>query len=107
MQIERMNKGQWGRVRAFFDVRTQEGLVVKGFKIVEGQNGPFVGMPSQKGSDGQYYDTVYAEAEIKEGLTQVAMEAYGSDIVQSQPGYQGAPTATTEPPPFGDDDIPF
>ena len=63
MQIERINKGQWGKIRAFFDLRTDEGLVVKGFKIVEGTSGPFVGMPSQKGNDGQYYDTIFAEAE--------------------------------------------
>ncbi|MFB0515062.1 MAG: septation protein SpoVG family protein [Candidatus Neomarinimicrobiota bacterium] len=101
MQIERINKGQWGKIRAFFDVRTDEGLVVKGFKIVEGSSGPFVGMPSQRGSDGQYYDTVIAEPEVKEEITRLAMEAYGSDIVQ------GGPPMYEEPPPFGNDDIPF
>ncbi len=101
MHIERINKGQWGKIRAFFDLRTDEGLVVKGFKIVEGSSGPFVGMPSQKGNDGQYYDTVFAEAEVKEEITRVAMEAYGGDIMQS-----GRP-AGGDPPPPGDDDIPF
>jgi len=109
MHIERINKGQWGKIRACFDLRTDEGLVVKGFKIVEGTSGPFVGMPSQKGRDGQYYDTIVAEADLKEEITRLAMEAYGSDIVQS------GPPAGGEPPPFGDaqgkppgdDDIPF
>ena len=101
MHIERINKGQWGKIRAFFDLRTEEGLVVKGFKIVEGSSGPFVGMPSQKGSDGQYYDTVVVEADLKEELTRLAMEAYGGDIMQSGPPVGG------EPPPPGDDDIPF
>ena len=101
MQIERMNKGQWGKIRAFFDLRTDEGLVVKGFKIVEGSTGPFVGMPSQKGNDDQYYDTVIAEAELKQEITRLAMEAYGSNIMQS-----GSPPGE-EPPPIGDDDIPF
>ncbi|MFC1547663.1 septation protein SpoVG family protein [Candidatus Neomarinimicrobiota bacterium] len=101
MQIERINKGQWGKVRAFFDLRTTEGLVIKGFKIVEGTSGPFVGMPSQKGSDDQYYDTVMADTEVKQEITRLAMEAYGGDIVQ------GSTRAYDEPPPFGDDDIPF
>ncbi|MBA7595135.1 MAG: hypothetical protein GH143_03455 [Calditrichaeota bacterium] len=101
MQIERINKGQWGKIRAFFDLRTDEGLVVKGFKIVEGSSGPFVGMPSQKGNDGQYYDSVFAEAETREEITRLAMEAYGGDIMQSEPSAGG------DPPPPGDDDIPF
>ncbi|UCD37206.1 MAG: septation protein SpoVG family protein [Fidelibacterota bacterium] len=101
MQIERINKGQWGKIRAFFDLRTSEGLVVKGFKIVEGTSGPFVGMPSQKSNDGQYYDTVVADAEVKDEITRLAMEAYGSDIVQSGLG------PSEEPPVLGDDDIPF
>ena len=46
MKIERMNKGSWGKVRAFFDLATQEGFTIKGFKIIEGINGLFVSMPS-------------------------------------------------------------
>ena len=101
MHIERINKGQWGKIRAFFDLRTDEGLVIKGFKIVAGSSGPFVGMPSQKSSDGQYYDTVVAEQEVKDEITRLAMESYGSEIVQAEP------SAGEEPPPLGDDDIPF
>ena len=101
MHIERINKGQWGKIRAFFDLRTDEGLVIKGFKIVAGSSGPFVGMPSQKNNDGQYFDTVVAEQELKDTITRLAMEAYGSDIVQE------APPPGAEPPPLGDDDIPF
>ncbi|MFH1635833.1 MAG: septation protein SpoVG family protein, partial [Chloroflexota bacterium] len=77
----------------------------KGFKIVDGNHGPFVGMPSQKSSDGEYYDTVFAEAEAKGELTRVAMEAYGGDVIRSferQPDYR-----EEEAPPFSDDDIPF
>ena len=33
MKIERMNKGEWGKVRAFFDLATQEGFIIKGFKL--------------------------------------------------------------------------
>ena len=35
MFIERMNKGSWGKIRAFFDLNT-EGFTIKGFKLVEG-----------------------------------------------------------------------
>ena len=57
LKIERMNKGEWGKIKAFFDLRTDEGFVIKGFKLIHGINGLFVGNPSQKGNDGEYYDT--------------------------------------------------
>ena len=40
LKIEFMNKGQWGKVRAFFSVRTEEGFIIKGLKLIEGIN-PF------------------------------------------------------------------
>ena len=66
MKIERMNKGSWGKVRAFFDLTTQEGFTIKGFKIIEGINGLFVSMPSQKSNDGEYYDSVFADKELRD-----------------------------------------
>ena len=61
-----MNKGEWGKIKAFFDVKTEEGFVIKGFKLVQGINGLFVGNPSQKGNDNEYYDTIYADKELKD-----------------------------------------
>ena len=87
MKIERMNKGSWGKVRAFFDIRTEEGLVVKGFKIMEGINGLFVSMPSQKGKNQQgedeWFDTVWIEKELRDQLNQIALNEYGSQYDQT------------------------
>ena len=87
MKIARMNKGSWGKLRAFFDVETQEGFVMKGFKLVEGINGLFVGMPSQKGSDEEYHDTIWVESkEIREELNALAISKYQeSDTMPQSP----------------------
>ena len=81
MKIERMNKGQWGKVRAFFDLSTSDGFTIKGFKIIEGINGLFVSMPSQKGKNQQgedeYYDSVWVESKtLREDLNKLAIDAY-------------------------------
>jgi len=110
-----MNKGQWGKLRAFFDLKTNEGFVVKGFKLVEGISGLFVGMPSTQGKDGEYYDTVFADKELREELQQVALRAYGQESVNTAPTNTGemmppAAESTNEPAKneeFSDDDIPF
>ncbi len=72
-----MTKGSWGKVRAFFDVMTEEGFTMKGFRIIEGINGLFIAMPSQKGKEDEYFDTIYAAPELKEELSQLALQQYG------------------------------
>ena len=101
MKIERMNKGQWGKVRAFFDLTTQEGFTIKGFKIIEGINGLFVSMPSQKSNDGEYYDSVFATKETRDQLNKVALDEYsGENFTDSSFSQQSqVPAATTESTP--------
>lgn len=79
MKIERMNKGDWGKIKAFFDLQTEEGLNLKGFKLVEGVNGLFVGFPSQKGNDDEYHDTVWADRDVKDQVNQLAIKTYNDD----------------------------
>ena len=117
MKIERMNKGNWGKIRAFFDLQTEDGFILKGFKLVEGINGLFVGFPSQKGSDDEYHDTVWADRDIKEAVNQLAIKEYGQEIMSPVAEIDGnefpPPMQNDEQPaapvsePFSDDDIPF
>jgi len=68
-------------LKAFFDVETSEGMVVKGFKIVKGSNGLFVSNPSEYSRrDDKYYDRVYIPREIKDELEDEAIREYGGDI---------------------------
>ena len=117
MKVEYMNKGQWGKVVAFFSVRTEEGFIIKGLKLIEGINGKFVGFPSEKGKDGEYRDTVLATKELREKLTQFVLKEYGGDVMHNS-GYSGnvpsdfnnqmpSPQTAPEPAQAYDDDIPF
>ena len=76
MKIENMKKGEWGKIKAFFDIKTDDGFTMKGFKLVEGINGLFAGFPSQQGKDGEYYDTIWADREIKDQVASMAVKAY-------------------------------
>ena len=81
MKIESMNKGSWGKVRAFFDLSTKEGFTIKGFKLIEGINGLFVSNPSQKGNDNEYYDTIWIESkDLREQLNQLAINTYNEGM---------------------------
>ena len=96
MKIERMNKGSWGKIKAFFDLQTEDGFTIKGFKLVEGANGLFVGFPSQKGNDDEYHDTVWAEKEVKDQVIELAKSEYESSTEQEQE----LPVMPTEDLPF-------
>ena len=74
-----MNKGDWGKIKAFFDLITTDGFTIKGFKLIEGTNGMFVSFPSQKGKDDEYYDTVWADKDVKDQLNKLAIEAYNGE----------------------------
>ena len=112
-----MNKGEWGKIKAFFDLDTEEGFTIKGFKLVQGINGLFVGFPSQKGSDDEYYDTVWADKELRESLSQLAIDYYGQDVMPMDnniPSSSDLKESTTEntttidtTESITDDDIPF
>lgn len=77
MKISRMNPFEGsGKTVAFFDVETEEGFNMKGFTLVEGDNGLFIGAPREKGKDDKFYDRVYVPRELKEQLTELAISAY-------------------------------
>ena len=119
MKITNMRKGSWGKLTAFFDVVTEEGFTVKGFKLIQGINGIFVGFPSQKGKDddNEYYDTVWAEKDLKEELSRLAIDYYGqeamptdNDMTNSSTGIDPETDSTTSidtSEAITDDDIPF
>jgi len=121
-----MRKGSWGKLTAFFDVATDEGFIIKGFKLVNGINGFFVGFPSQKGNDDEYHDTIWLTENVRESLREqlnkMAVEEYNKDnpIEPITDTTDENTTANTSPPtassndvepveeqPFSQDDLPF
>jgi stage V sporulation protein G len=96
MKISRLNPFDGSsKTVAFFDVETGEGINIKGFTLVEGTNGLFVGVPSAKGKDDKYYDRVYIPKELKEQLTDMAISMYNETK-----GEAASTSAADESTPF-------
>lgn len=78
MKISRMNpiKKADSRTAAFFDIQTDDGIIIKGFRLVNGTNGLFLSAPDEKGKDGKFYDTVILPKELKEQLEKMALDEY-------------------------------
>ncbi|OGU76213.1 MAG: hypothetical protein A2V93_03305 [Ignavibacteria bacterium RBG_16_34_14] len=79
MKVVRMNhlkSNSGGKTAAFFDIQTDDGIIIKGFRIVNGSNGLFISAPDEKGKDGKYYETVTLPKEMKNDLEKLALEEY-------------------------------
>ncbi len=61
-----------GKIKGYLTIKTSEGFEMKGFKLIEGENGLFVGAPSQKGKDEQWYDMVWIPKELNQELVDLA-----------------------------------
>ncbi len=90
-----MNRGDWGNLLAYFDLEVS-GFTIKGFRLLEGANGRFVGFPSQKANDGEYHDTVWADKEVKEKVLELAKQEFD--------GMQTRQEDNMPPPPVLHDD---
>mgnify|MGYP003146117687 CR=1 FL=1 len=72
MEIIKFTKYESGNIMGFLDIKTSEGFEMKGFKLVNGEKGMFIGAPSQKGKDGKYYDLVWIPKELNAELLELA-----------------------------------
>lgn len=65
------------KVKAFAVVTFDEFFEVNSFKIVDGEKGLFVGMPSQRGQDGKWRNIVWINDEnLKNEVTEEVLRKY-------------------------------
>ena len=77
MKIARMTQYEGrSKTKAFFDLETQEGFTIRGLTLVEGTNGLFVSVPSEKGKDGKYYEKILVPQDMKKKLNELALAKY-------------------------------
>ena len=74
-----------GSIKAIASVNFGDCIAVKGVKVMEGKNGLFVSMPSQKGKDGNYHDICFPiTADFRNQLNNAVEQAYHQAITQVQ-----------------------
>ena len=69
------------RLKAYADITFDESFVVHGLKIIDGQNGLFVAMPSRRMPNGEYKDIVHpVTPELRTELTAEVLKEYEKEI---------------------------
>lgn len=66
-----------GKMRAVASITLDDEFVVHDIKIIDGQNGLFIAMPSKKMSDGDFRDVVHPiRSEVRAQIRDTLFEAY-------------------------------
>ncbi|HQK99100.1 MAG TPA: septation regulator SpoVG [Bacteroidia bacterium] len=66
-----------GKLKAYVSVTFDNQFVVHNLKIIEGQNGMFVAMPSRKTNSGEFKDVAHPiNSQFREFLQSAVLEAY-------------------------------
>ncbi|MBM7855203.1 stage V sporulation protein G [Desulfohalotomaculum tongense] len=70
-----------GKMKAIVSVTLNDMFVVHNVKVVEGQNGLFVAMPSSKTPSGEYRDIAHPiNSEAREIIQSAVLEAFNSAV---------------------------
>ena len=75
VRIRRM--GEEGKMKAVASVTFDDEFVVHDIKVIEGEKGLFIAMPSRKSSDGEYRDIAHPiNTQTRDKLQKLVLEAY-------------------------------
>lgn len=69
------------RLKAYVTITLDDCFVVRDLKIIKGNSGLFVAMPSKKRKDGQFKDIAHPlNQETREHIEQMVFDAYENEI---------------------------
>lgn len=69
------------RLKAYVSITIDGCFVIRDLKIIEGNNGLFVAMPSKKRKDGQFKDIAHPlNQETRDMIERMVFEAYEAEI---------------------------
>ena len=66
-----------GKMKAVVSITLDDEFVVHDIKVIEGEKGLFIAMPSKKATDGEYRDIAHPiNSSTRENLQKVILESY-------------------------------
>nr|MCR5467773.1 septation regulator SpoVG [Lachnospiraceae bacterium] len=70
-----------GKMKAVVSITIDGEFVVHDIKIIEGQKGLFIAMPSRKTSEGEYKDIAHPiKSETRDSLSKLILEKYEEEL---------------------------
>ena len=83
VRIRRVEKE--GKMKAVVSITIDEEFVVHDIKIIEGEKGLFIAMPSRKAADGEYRDIAHAiNSGTRERIQKLILEKYEETLAAEE-----------------------
>ena len=74
-----------GKLKAVVSITMDEEFVVHDIKVIEGEKGLFIAMPSKKALDGEYRDIAHPiNSGTRNNIQQIVLEAYEKALLEPE-----------------------
>lgn len=74
-----------GKMKAVVSITIDNEFVVHDIKVIEGEKGLFIAMPSKKASDGEFRDIAHPiNSETREGMQRIILERYENALSEPE-----------------------
>lgn len=81
----RFVKKEDSKLKAVASITIDDCFVVHDIKVIEGNDGPFIAMPSRKTSDGEFKDIAHPlNTETREDLKNAILSAYADELAKTE-----------------------
>lgn len=79
VRVRKIAKG--GKMKAVVSITLDDVFVVHDIKVIEGDKGLFIAMPSKKATDGEYRDIAHPiNSDTRESIQRLILERYESAL---------------------------
>lgn len=76
-----------GKMRAIVSITIDDEFVIHDIKVIEGEKGLFIAMPSKKAADGEYRDIAHPiNSETRESIQRIILENYEKALLEPDEG---------------------
>ncbi len=74
-----------GKMKAIVSITIDEEFVVHDIKVIEGEKGLFIAMPSKKATDGEYRDIAHPiNSGTRESIQRIILESYEKALLEPE-----------------------
>ena len=72
-----------GKMRAIVSITIDDEFVIHDIKVIEGEKGMFIAMPSKKATDGEYRDIAHPiNSGTRENIQKIMLEKYEQALLE-------------------------